>query len=340
MCLRNTGLSTVATSPPNLTVLQRSCNGSLVLRVDKALLATVGATTIKVVVMARATPDMRFGVLKETNTFIAGVSARKEFNMSFQIQSGQRSVADVNVSSQSICIPEGDTQTAYPSGDVLWGEDILSVRALAQRFARVAIVGASSTSNTQNFVLPFYYPRPLDLYVGGTGPWAVGQLLQTATNGMGNAPVWTPFSHVASLFAGVRGSVRLKLMPNQIMNLSVRSLFDQDVSTATVAGQGSVDWFGNPTTITTSAVVNNGIGFYEAAGSGEHGVEVLLPNYAENKLWVYRYQGQLTDSSRQREILVQTVALQSTTTRCEISYAGGPDIAFIRFRRVPGVIAR
>jgi len=344
-CMRNTGMgdaSAAVWSPYNF----RNCNGFLVIRVLNALQATVGTSTIKVVVLARACPDMRFGVPVDSYQFQTSVSTAKEFNMAFQIQGDEpRSIGDgVDIVAAKVSLMEGETTEAYPSDQVMWGENVLSARALAQRFSRIGVMGGdASTANPNTFVFPFYYPRPLDLYKGGVGPWTITEFNQSNQNAMGNAVAWTWFSHVASMFCGVRGSVRVKVQPAQTANgimtlVSMKALLDTEVTVGTT--NASTNWANTSVTMGNSNVLNTGMDGLDLVTLVGGGVEVCLPNYAESKFWVYRFEGVLGKCYRQNQVVIMTGVAQSTIQRQEVVYAAGPDISFIRFRRVPGLIAR
>jgi len=342
MCLRNTGFFD-PTDTSVATYSYRECNGFLVIRALNSLQATVGNSSIRVIVLARACPDMRFGTLKETHVLRAHVSAQAEFNMSFQIQGESRSIGNGDsMEAQKVALIEGDTTEAYPSDQVLWGESFLSVRAFAQKFARIAVMGNVTAATTGNvFTFPFYYPRPLDLYNGGAGPWTASQFVQSNANAMGAQPVWTPFSHVASMFCGVRGSVRVKVLgmgSSANYALTVKPMLDYELTQGNLFQ--NTNWVDVSATNVTANLMRVGMSGFNQLVSVGQGVEVQLPNYAESKMWVYRWQGCQTDCTRQKQISIQTSPTISQVMRWEISYAAGPDISFIRFRRVPGIKAR
>ncbi len=328
MCLRNTGLLTPGS--PYANTGERNVNGFLIFRVLNRLQATAGTSTVNVIVLARACADMRFGMPLSTNTFITGVSARKPFGASFTVQSGV--IGDDAPTGVSVdLVGDGDNVESYPVDAVLWGEQFVSVRPLMQRFSLVyAWIPGSSVPPPLTF--PHFLPPPVDYtpYV----PLVTNYVFPNG-NSLGIAPPWTWFSHYATMFVGVRGSVRWKIPIASNIQSITPTTADQLANFSTAGAF----WVNSGTTsdpiLTPSATSENAE--YRSSGGG---VEVTIPYYDQAKFWTYRfvsYAGSALGAYTQRMNVFQSTP-QSTMYR--MYYAAGPDIACIRFRRTPGIIAR
>jgi hypothetical protein len=223
-------------------------------------------------------------------------------------------------------VGDGDNEEAYPVGPILFGEDFASVRPLMQRFSRIGMVNRSATTTT-TFMSPHFYPRP-STYAGNVvDPNSPG----TATN-----PYWTWFAHYASLFVGVRGSARYKFIcsePNSpVTGLAASyAIEDADYQTSTAP----FDQFGNAVVYMEAVGVNTACLTVTPING-----EVTVPNYMNQKFWPYRFTGQnLLSGNYRRDMHVFQAGPTGSIFPVFIYYAAGPDMAPIKFRRTPAVVA-
>jgi hypothetical protein len=320
MCLRNIGLMSSTSAPLTLSGTG-IVNGYLVFRVFNPLQATVGDSTISVVVMARACPDMRFGVPRSSGAFTYGASL-VPFNDMFQLQgNSDGAIGDAALDTQKFSlVGDGNNDEAFPVDAVLWGEQWLSVRALAQRFSRVACV-ATEVSTVAAY--PHFFPPP--------SVYATGVI--ASQNGLQLHPPWTWFAHYASLFVGVRGSMRWKFLSDAPSTAITSAVPGFSFDVATTAAQHSFTNSATPTGVLVPGATSEGVRVI-----GESGLwEVTMPYYDTMKFWPYRWVGSLGLANWQRTDIFQTLNWNGTLTAF---VAGGPDLALVRFRRTPALIAR
>jgi len=272
-------------------------------------------------VMARACPDMRFGMVQTISCFLQGGGVTP-LNACWELQgNGDGAIGDAPLDAQEFAlVGDGDNVESYPVDAVLWGEQFLSVRALAQRFSRVADVTVATMS--VNFTLPHFFPPP---HTFATNVIPNG-------NHLGLHPPWTWFAHYASMFVGVRGSTRYKFLTENISSGLTSSAAIQGYEYAEVVAAPS---FGGATSSAVLAYPAASENVRAIADTGQW--EVTLPYYDSQKFWPYRWVGGLVNAFKQRQ---DTFSMLSLGANVKCFVAGGPDSAFIRFRRTPGLIAR
>jgi len=327
VCLGNNGLL----GPTNYAtaVGNSSCNGFLYFFVANQL-QTVGATgDIQIFVAATALPDMRFGCPIIGNHFLSDSGTIQPMGFVWQLQGGPLDEGGEDVEIINI-LGGGVVDKAYPVEDVLWGEVFGSVRSLMQRMSYVGVGFPVPTSEL--FQFPHFYPpvAPNQYLAGPTAvvpPFANGPQTQ-------NRPQWTWFGHYASMFVGMRGSTRYKVLttqPNRVVMMNPTRA-KEGLLYATVHPPGSVVSDVMTLGASQSSVQNVGAGC---------GAEFIVPYYDLSKYWNYRFvANQLSGGSTRLDVLtINPNPAGAVTTDIFYVYAGGgPDIAPIRFRRTPALV--
>jgi len=245
-------------------------------------------------------------------------------NATFLFQSGdQIGNDDLSIVNYDL-IGDGNNVESYPVAPVLWGEEFLSVRALVQRFSRITSWAAGGNQNP--YVVPHFFPGPHD--------WTTGSVTGTVmdnTNGLATEPPWTWYSHYVSMFVGVRGSMRYKFTSSNSGLTGMAPVFGTDY--AAVTATSNYPQTATPAGVLSCAATTDLPMITATAGN----YEVLIPYYSNAKYWIVRFSGLITDCYYQRLNAYFTTA---TAQSANAYMAAGPDIALIRFRRVPGLVAR
>jgi len=295
-CLSQQISNSATRNVPNGGARDGSHNGWLVFFLEQPLTSSrATAVHIDILIMARATSDMRFGVPSvqqgiSTVTFQGGTTDEVAEH-----------VVDL--------VPVGDP---YPTTEVLWGEDIKSVRMLMQAFSGCSVLGDNSSTFVQH--IPF-------------GPNS------TATPNMNgvSTPSFCYLSWYAPLFTGVRGSVRWKVMPA-----------DEQATTILIAWPVG-EWYGianNSPTYNWGCASLWNYDSQSALSEQGNGTEWLFPYYFSRK---YINPRECWDPTVAvgflRNIRMNGVSSPNGTTGqlWPLFIAGGPDITANRFRRVPGL---
>jgi len=293
--------------------------------VGEGLKAMVASTSVQIVLMARAAPDMRFGVPRSTARFLR-TSDVTLMTKTYQLQG--RAAGDQGETSKDFAlVGDGDNVEAYPVGAVLFGEEFISVRGLMQRFSLIDDINANNTTRA------FAYPH-FQLALGTYSVSPTHQFNSTDTvSGFQGTFTW--FGWYKMLFVGLRGSMRYKII----------SSTGQGLVTAWAGTQQDWSLLGanlpfatNPQFIASgNAVVGN-----TASGNG---VEFVVPYYDSGKFFPSRYAYAInptTPNPYARFDVIAIAANNDLSTNIPrynswIYAAGGPDIALIRFRRVPAL---
>jgi len=327
LCLSNTGLfgpTNYASAAGNVTV-----NGFLYFVVANQLQTVGAAGDIQIFLTAVAEPDMRFGVPIVGNHFLADSGTTQPMGFIWQLQGGALDEGGEDMEIVNI-LGGGDTTKAYPVEDVLWGEVFGSVRSLMQRMSYVGMSVASVNQEARAFP-HFFPPVAPNQYV--VAPTAVVPVFDNGPQTQ-NRPQWTWLSHYASMFVGLRGSTRYKVVttqPNRVImmnpvrakeNLLTASGFEPPGNHSAVITLGA----------SASSLQNVGAGC---------GAEFLVPYYDIQKYWIYRWvANQLSGGTTRLDLLTvnPTVAGASNVDVLYYYVGGGPDIAPIRFRRTPALV--
>jgi hypothetical protein len=337
MCLETQMLSQAHDAT---TTVHPVANGQLVFRVNSQLQAMAGDTSVTVIVLARAAVDMQFGVPRALARYLPDSSTTLPFQDTYQIQGA---VGDESEAVESISLV-GSTAAAgnYPTAQVLFGEEFKSVRALAQRFSWIDNVSNNfdngSDNNSGNVIpYPHFYPTQ------STAPtnWSVLLGSNNRDAPLQNIPVWTWWGHYAAMFMGVRGSARFKTLSRSEMHAVgayAGTLGESDFFSQHLTFSGQRDGGGPASSF--CAVQNTSIG---------SAVEYTLPYYHKEKYLRQRDVARVKNIGFPAFSSVDTQARfdyiifgqgdpANATPWADVFYAGGPDVAFIRFRRTPTLI--
>lgn len=281
---------------------------------------STSGNTVDVLVFARACPDMRFGVPRYL-VWNHDATFRGDFGTMYLLQGGigdddEEGIKKVNL------VGSGDLDR-YPIDALAWGEDFSSVRPLMQKFSQIIRFDGSHQGQTPTF--PHFWPVRKAI-PGGGGTYVWLQTLHPL-----DTPTWSWFSHYAGMFVGVRGSVRYKLMPitSQFVAATYTTYQDGHVDVSGWLNEG----LNNYTSLTTCCAI-------EPSLVGDKGAEFLVPYYSDRKYWCNRV---IVPTSSSPQVYTQEMrfnALSFSTGVVDngpLFYAGGPDIAPVRFRRVPAI---
>lgn len=324
MCLSNTGLlnpGAQVTAVPGV-----NCNGSLYFVVANQL-QTVGATgNLQIFVTASACPDMRFGVPLAAGPFLSDgtVSTSKTMGYIWQMQ-GDDSDGDGPAIKTVNLLGGPCVVKSYPVEDVLWGEVFGSVRALAQRVCYINQYVSGTSGGF--FAFPHLWPPVAhSAYTAATTTVA-----PTNTYITGYFPPWTWHSHYSQLFVGVRGSTRIK---------AVASVPNHAIVAIPFSASETSYFQANPAICqpSTNPVAFGGIQAAVQMANAGGGVEYLFPYYDIQKFRLSRYvYGTLgVDKNRVDGINVVTAPGSAITGDIVTFFEGaGPDVTYVKFRRVP-----
>lgn len=232
--------SAFGTTPTSVDVHPSWTNGYLSFRVLQRLVCSTNAGSAadtNILVFARAKPDMRFGVPRQTLSCIkyggvVNTTGFKKGNLrsSVRFQVGG-TIGDVDPEIIYTQLVSANVH-AEKATEVLWGDDVRSVRALMQRFSRLGTtttIGALAAGGNG----PYYLSRTADQgsafsyiptaipapSIEGSSDAVKVVVLQNAVNVDTGSESEMYQSHVAftwagyfsMLFAGVRSSVRTKV---------------------------------------------------------------------------------------------------------------------------------
>lgn len=281
-------------------------NGALIFRLMSPLTAPkAGPVSVTVIVMARASQDMAFS--SPSMQYSMNLVADRDLeNLCYQSAVTPASHDDKMV------IKLVDCPSNYPVEQVLWGENIRSVRALCQHFTPVFELSRYDDTNEFN-AWPHFFPPP------GTVPtnWAA----------VGTASNYVPFSYFGyyiAPFTGVRGSSRVKLI-SRVSNLMA--------AYNVPAGK----YLDGGMSISAGALLGPTV--FDVQRVGLDAVpEFQYPSYAANKYWLVR--GTPNVSAVTSRARYDGIAPIDNTIPIAgiLAYAGGPDITVTRFRRIPGLL--
>lgn len=173
-------------------------NGGLLFKVINRLTAPVDTAPAYIRVYAKAEPDMRFGVPKTHDWGVAeGVLAAYPF---FFTWVPQGAVGDEDVEEEdTVLVPTGGE---YPVSDLLWGEDIVSVRALVQKPCRVW--SAMDPNNQIRLHDQYQFANFIEHFPTMFNPWFGSTMVAVPTFNFGG--------YYRLLYVGCAGSVRWKIM--------------------------------------------------------------------------------------------------------------------------------
>jgi hypothetical protein len=335
-------------------------NGQLSIRVQGALRSQTAPTTVDILVFARAASDMRFGVPALSQLTVT--NAVRTIGP-YRLQAG--GIADDVEPDVEMVQLVGPVKDEYPTGAILWGEDIASVRALLQKPSSWIKFNIDPDLVDSPYffcgipALPLYPPPP---YIKSAphGPICPNYWSQALVNEQ-----FTWLGWYGAMFTGLRGSVRVKALarpvpststdPNiengfrnfiQAQACTAKDLMAYDGTTLNVGLQLVPD-------LTQTMVPHGGI---QSASSSNGAQEFLIPYYGTRKFESNRAIRDYTlfdtdlpavdGYGRAPMFAVGQISAGSdlSGTLNIINFppllvivGGGPDIAPVRFRRCPAI---
>jgi hypothetical protein len=171
-----------------------SANGALSIKVVNPLVAQTEAASTSIYVFARAGKNMQFGMPRDTILVPKATPSVFPLRTHTQLQADSDGALGDSLTVVPVVVPLVPSSGPYPSSEVLWGEDILSVRALLQK---PNLLGMFSFGQTQGELIPRLLGPP-------------------ATNLIGAVPVpWTWQNHYGCCYLGFACSERFKLFPRE-----------------------------------------------------------------------------------------------------------------------------
>lgn len=173
-------------------------NGGLLFKIINPLTAPVDVATATIRVYAKAEPDMKFGVPKTHDWGVsAGVLAAYPFYYTWVPQGA---IGDEPVEEDdTVLVPSSGE---YPVSDLLWGEDICSVRALVQKPCRVW--SAMDQTNQVRLTTQYQLANFLEHFPTMFNPYLGSTMVATVTFNYGG--------YYKLMYVGSAGSVRWKVM--------------------------------------------------------------------------------------------------------------------------------
>jgi len=171
-----------------------STNGTLHFRVINPLVAQASTASTSVFVFARG-KNVQFGVPRDSLRYIDEAPLPNPLEVLLydqvvlQAKGALGDDSDLGVA-RTVLVPESGT---YPSDKILFGEEIVSIRALLQKPSLIRML---SFAPATNIVLPMYFTMPGRDWDGGA------------------QRVWTWSAYYRAPFLGFAGSERVKMIPN------------------------------------------------------------------------------------------------------------------------------
>lgn len=284
------------------TMYKNQVNGKLVFYVQTPLTGPrTGVFATNLIIMARACPDMRFGSPKHYS-FSGTV-----FNQSVRFQAGPPETDMVEM------VPD---LAPLPLDTVLWGEEVMSVRALCQKFSCYFNVqgGLNITQLQWN-----HFP--------GAPRTATGY---TNTGTAGYMP-FTWIGYYSKLFVGVRGGTRIKMAGVTGGNQTTFAAYPVPYNFGGFAGYPGFD-------ATTGNLNNTHLDLANLTAG--HGGEFTYPFYSTLPFFLSRFEVNcFTNTSAwwNRVDAMSSLTNPSTLANVQFLVAGSSDFSATRFRRVPGI---
>jgi len=306
------------------------CNGVLRITVHSLLQSpSTSGSNVDVLVFARACNDMRFGV-PQTRVWNALATAEVPFATAYEFQGG---IGDNDEEGETtINLVGNGAPDRYPIQALAWGEEFASVRPMLQKFSPIYLNQIASFSGTLGPAVVFPHFWPVRKGLGSGDISVLNQLVPT------NVPVFTWLSWYSAMFVGLRGSVRYKLLATDQAQYCMWPLTIKDISEADDPYVQLLDHSPNYFGLTR---LSGAAGLYAVQGtSSQAGAEFLIPYYSERKFWSNRI---LTGGPRPSDFWMWPMRFNGlgndggTPPIGWVYYAGGPDIAPVRFRRVPAI---
>lgn len=314
-------------------------NGYLRIQVAGTLTSSIMPTAVTVMVLHRAGSNMKFGV--PSSTFITeGVNKSIALNMAVAQMDRTKALGEAVHEVVSYDLTN-NCGKVIPVVDFGFGEDFTSVRALAQKPSCV-FSNQNISNQLPGIMLPhFLFGRQKLDSVGFPNCF---QIMAEGSTGLNT--YWTTFSwfgHISMMFVGVRGSVSVHVASFHEAEVSSFASFHPDEFYLLCQSQ-AITGFGN--LYGTPPPTNNGAMFWPNSliSTLPNGGYAMLFPYYEKVKYITPYGNRLF-SNTNLLVVAPTVQLGRTITfgmangsrDFSVFYSGGPDIAFIQFRRTPRV---
>jgi len=299
-----------------------NANGFIFFRVISQLQAVGGSAPITCVLLARAKPDMEFGVPRTNGSLYSQTGTVGPLTAIAKFQ-GKNVGDEEEDDSLTFSLVPSMTRNQDRIGPSLFGEEIRSVRALVQKMSCIQRQ-FSATTYDPHIAVPHFFPPPF------TYTHSPVQVLA----GVSLTPPWTWYGHFASMFACVRGSTRYKNLTAGATILT--QAFPVVASEYTSAAAALTTYTGNG--ISGGFAGDQFCGFIQG---GNGGTEWTLPGYQAETYTnpcYYGWTNALTASKQRIDIINPTAGTFASVPSMMFSGAG-PDISLFRFRRVPPMIA-
>lgn len=294
-----------------LTGTSSQVNGYLQFRLISNLL---GYASLRVTVLSTGGDDLLFGVPASFVQQTPGGALSTIQNFELQM------LGAANCVEKELTFPIN--KDGFDVTDYCFGEEIKSVRPLCQKFCQVAETSASvpGTSFTTVVIPKWLGPPNVGQQIG---EWVTTSGTSVFT---GYFTPFTYFGYYSSMYVGLAGSVRVKVIPTGSIGVSY-SIFGSGEQGA----QSAI--FGKATPNGTNADVNiHKLAGYCAPGSF---VEVTLPYYYIQRWWPRGFNVIVPGGATPTSLTYPCVCMTLTGSPCSVLYASGPDFSFVRFRRTP-----
>jgi len=301
----------------------QNTNGKLVLYVDTPLKTprVDGLNSTRILVMIRPMQDMRFGGVSNY-VWAADQTIPPFFLNRIVYQAGDEHVDEV----EQVVYPLVAGKKDYPLTDMLWGEEILSCRAMWQKFSPYFVLGYG-LDDRHNILFPHCPVFPWNsLPVIDQGKWVT-------TQGPTPKGIWTYASHYTHLFSGVRGSTRVKLITHQETDVEPYVAAYSFPRFSSELATGNLTTYYNPALSTNVPNLSTGV-ILPPNG------EAVFPYYGQFKYiqpTVWKGMGNSLYGYDHVDGLTPLVLGNNLTNSTIVHFAYGPDVAIIHFRRVPGL---
>lgn len=309
---------------PSSTWDQASCNGKLTFYLTIPPITTrTGTITFSCLVFMRAGQDMKFAIPRNWMSWYDGTTNQYEpLSIGLQVQGEEEDVVPLQR------YPLVSASKNYPLEETLSGESIKSVRCMLQTFSPCADYVRVSATNNANLPAQFPHFWPPKTNVASGNFQTVGNPAGTALNR------FTYFGWYMSLFTGIRGGMRYKLLTN----------FLADPTTGTVLPSqklGIIAYTDSVNNTTTKplgdAVVTATVLQDIQPLAWDNGVEFTYPYYALEKFQRCREMNPLSYSNNLLRFDYMNY-LEIYKMQGGLFVAGSSDITPVRFRRTPTVL--
>jgi len=282
-------------------------NGQLVFRVINALQVpnSASALPVDVLVFARAGANMQFAVpCDETKFANASNTALVDYQLRTQVQLQGGALGDEG-SMITDRVELVESSGSYPAADLLFGEEICSIRALFQKFSLIG--GFQSASTEQNLWIAF---PPLGLFPGQSPTFSTAPTKNLVCG-------WTWQRWFGPCFLGIACSERFKIPGSQAGIVGVQHHFRPLLGDSAVPDQLN----------TVSPLTSSG---------AQNGVEFTMPWYTPVK-FLLPFEKVVPEDNIMNRVISFHRSTPSGTTGV-IYHAYGPDVRVVCFRQLPRVV--